>query len=374
MDRLLRLSGEIGRKPILLPTDDGSCLFVADHAEKLREGFLFPDQPPGLTRMLSSKETMNELCGLFSIPTPLTFFPRSRDDVAGLVERVSFPVTLKGIDTVALLRHAGTRMAVVQDRASLLKLYDEWETPRSRNLMIQEYIPGPAEALWMFNGYFDDRSECLWGMTGRKIRQYPAHGGVTSLGVCVANEAVSMLASDFMKALGYRGVLDLDFKYDERDAQYKVLDVNPRTGTTFRLFVDENGTDVVRVLYHDLTGQPVSKGRPGEGRKWLAESLDFVSSAGSLWNGTLGFTEWLCSFRGLEEAHWFAADDFRPFLSMAMHSVRWLFKRKGSPVSARSQTNLQPRQANVRNSLRSGLMIASKQQRSRPPGQESIGQ
>ena len=126
VEALLRLSDEIGEKPILLPTDDGSCLFVADHAEKLRGGFIFPDQPPGLTRLLSSKETMYGLCGRHSIPAPVTFFPRSRDEVVDYLKTASFPVVLKGIDTVALLRHAGARLAIVQDDATLLKLYDEW--------------------------------------------------------------------------------------------------------------------------------------------------------------------------------------------------------------------------------------------------------
>ncbi len=374
VEGLLRLSDEIGSQPILLPTDDDSCLFVADHAEKLREGFLFPDQPPGLTRLLSSKETMDGLCGRHSIPVPVTFFPRSRDDVLGYLKTASFPVMLKGIDTVALLHHAGSRMAVVQDHASLLKLYDEWETPQARNLMIQEYIPGPPEALWMFNGYFDDHSECLLGMTGRKIRQYPDRGGVTSLGVCVANEAVSALACDFMRALSYRGILDLDFKYDARDGQYKLLDVNPRIGTTFRLFVDKNGTDVVRVLYRDLTGQPAARVQPGEGRKWLAENLDFISSAGRLWNGTLGFADWLGSFRGVEEFQWLAADDLRPFLSMAVHSLRWLFRRNEYHLRTPALTNLPPRRSHVRNSLCSGIASPTKQQTNGPSGQERIRQ
>ena len=324
VDRMLRLSHEIGQKPILLPTDDESCLFVADHAEKLKQGYLFPDQPAGVARSLSSKEAMCALCKQYSIPTPHTVFPRSRDDVLEYLKTATFPIMLKGIDTVALLRRAGSRMALVHDEATLLKLYDEWETPQARNLMLQEYIPGSSEMIWMFNGYFDNDSECLFGITGRKIRQYPAYKGVTSLGVCITNAAVRKLTADFMKALGYKGILDIGYKYDARDGQYKLLDANPRIGTTFRLFLDENGTDVVRALYRDLTGQPVPRGRAKEGRKWMAENFDFISSVSSLRDGTLGVMGWLRSFRGLEETSWFAAEDFRPFMAMAARSFQWL--------------------------------------------------
>ena len=56
IDWLLQLSQKIGSRPILLPTDDHSCVFLADHVETLKEAFLFPNQPAGLTRALSNKQ------------------------------------------------------------------------------------------------------------------------------------------------------------------------------------------------------------------------------------------------------------------------------------------------------------------------------
>jgi len=327
VDYLLQFSREIGERPILIPTDDYSCLFVADHAAKLKQGFLLPDQPAGLARSLSSKETMYLLCKQYSVPTPDTVFPRSRDGVIEYLKAATFPIMLKGIDTVALLRRAGTRMVLVEDEKTLLKFYNKMEVPGARNLMLQTYIPGSSEMVWMFNGYFDDRSECLFAITGQKIRQYPANKGVTSLGICVTNEDVIRQTRDFMKAIGYRGILDIGYKYDSRDQQYKLLDVNPRIGTTFRLFVDTNGLDVVRTLYCDLTGQQIVQGMTREGRKWVVENFDAVSSVQSLRDGDAGISGWVRSFRGLEETSWFASDDLLPFLAMVWHSLRWLLHR-----------------------------------------------
>src|SRR3990172_3381338 len=103
----------------------------------------------------------------------------------------------------------------------------------------------------MFNGYFDSSSRCLFGLTGRKLRQYPPYTGVTSLGVCERNETVTKLTLRLMTAIGYRGALDIGYRYDARDGRYKLLDANPRVGMTFRLFVDTEGLDVVRALYLD---------------------------------------------------------------------------------------------------------------------------
>ena len=36
------------------------------------------------------------------------------------------------------------------------------EDPDQTNLMLQEYIPGGDDSVWMFNGYSDANSECLF--------------------------------------------------------------------------------------------------------------------------------------------------------------------------------------------------------------------
>jgi D-aspartate ligase len=119
-----------------------------------------------------------------------------------------------------------------------------------------------------------------------------------------------------MKKLGYRGVLDIGYRYDARDGSYKVLDANPRIGATFRLFVAKNGMDVARALYLDLTGQPVPVSEPVEGRKWLVEGGDFDSFLRYRRDGKLTMRQWLASMAGVKESAYFARDDPRPFLKV----------------------------------------------------------
>lgn len=321
IDYLLRLGRRIGLRPILIPTDDVSCLFVADHDAELRTEFRLPTQPAGLARSLASKEQMYHLCKRHSIPTPETSFPKSRADVVDFIAGATFPIMLKPIENRAAQRDPNMRMAVIADARTLLRRYDEMETPESPNLMLQEYIPGGPEAVWMFNGYFDEASRCLFGVTGKKLRQYPAYTGVTSLGLCVVNEAVARQTTELMSAVCYRGILDIGYKYDARTSQYKLLDVNPRIGSTFRLFVDSSGLDVARALFCDLTGQAVCPGLVREGRKWLVENYDLVSSLRYFRDGRLSAREWLRSFRGVEEACWFARDDWAPLRAMVWRTV-----------------------------------------------------
>lgn len=316
LDYMAGIRRKIGRPCILIPTTDRTARFVADHSRRLAEPFLFPEQPPGLADALSSKREMFHLARTHNIPTPDAVFPQSRKDVLVFLERARFPVMLKGIDGQRLWERAGKKMFITHSESELLELYDLAEDPENPNLMLQEYIPGGDDSVWMFNGYFDKNSDCLVGFTGKKIRQCPVHTGSTSLGICLHNSTVEEITRRFMKAIGYRGTLDIGYRFDARDGQYKVLDANPRIGATFRLFVGENGMDVARALYLDLTNQSVIPSPAKEGRKWIVEDLDLVSSYRYFREGALSFAEWIHSFRGIEEAAFASTDDPLPVAAM----------------------------------------------------------
>jgi predicted ATP-grasp superfamily ATP-dependent carboligase len=327
VDFLLRLGRRLGRRAILIPTTDTSSLFVDEHADPLREWFIFPKRPADLTRTLCNKKQMDLLARRCGVPTAETAFPECRADVLDYLQRARFPVILKPIYRWKLLQSAGAAMFITHNRRELLERFDALEDPRQPNLMLQEYIPGEADTTWMFNGYFDSAGTCLFGWTGRKLRQCPVHTGATSLGICAANEFVQHTTTDFMQAIGYRGILDIDYRYDARDRRYKVLDVNPRIGATFRLFTAENGLDVARVLYLDLTGQPVEKAPVREGRKWIVEDCDLIACLRYCREGKLRPLQWLKSLRDIRETALWAGDDPLPLLGAFLIDGRELTTR-----------------------------------------------
>ena len=255
VDRLAEIGRKVGGRPLLVPTTDQAAIFVADHAAALRETFCFPDQDAKLVRLLCDKGRMQELADESGVPTARSVAPRCKDDVVRYLETAVFPVMVKAIDAERLRMRAGGTKFLIHTRRELLELYARSEDLQEPNLLFQEFIFGED---WMFNGYFDADSRCLYGATGKKIRRFPVHTGATSLGVCLPNEAVARTTTDFMKAIAYKGILDIGYRYDRRDGQYKVLDVNPRIGSTFRLFVGTDGMDVARAFYFDMTGQPVA--------------------------------------------------------------------------------------------------------------------
>jgi D-aspartate ligase len=338
LETLAEIGRLIGRRAILLPTSDETAVFVAENQVMLRAWFDFPAQPSTLPRTLSDKKQMYHLVKLHGVPTPETLFPQGRDEVLRFAADIHFPVVLKAIDGARAARRTGQKMVIVRDIGELLKYYDELEDPSEPDFMLQEYIPGGDDTIWMFNGYFNEGSVCLYGATGQKIRQHPVGHGPTSLGICLQKDAVDQTTRNLMNKLGYRGILDIGYRWDARDGQFKVLDINPRIGCTFRLFTAENGLDVARALYLDLTGQSVPVSKVREGRKWMVEVQDFKSCLEYRRKRQLTVTQWLRSLRGVQETAFFAVDDMRPFRQVIsehlFRRVKKLLPRRSLRVAA----------------------------------------
>ena len=330
---LVRIGEQIGRPCILIPTWDETAVLVTEHYAELSRKFIYPQQDPELARTLVSKKDMYALAKKSGVPTAEITLPKSLADVESFAHSAKFPVLLKGSDGNRLKQRTNRKMVIVSTPEELVRLYQEMEDPEDPNLMLQEYIPARAGADWMFNGYFNADSNCLVGFTGQKIRQTPVYTGMTSLGICRSNAIVIKRTVDWMKQLGYKGILDIGYRYDHRDGEYKVLDVNPRIGATFRLFVGREGIDVARALYLDLTGQSVPVSACSEGRKWMVE-LDLKSCIDYYRDGNLTIREWCDSLRGIKELGYFRKDDLRPFAKFLSTGMRRLIRGSKEVPSA----------------------------------------
>jgi len=294
-------------------------MYIAEHANTLREWFTFPDQRADLLYSLCSKKDMHYLAKRFNIPTAETAFPRCLDDVLNFLHTAPFPIILKQIISWPPMSCEGL---LVHNERELVDTYEALKASEKQNLLLQEYIPGGDDSQWLFTGYFDERSNCLAGFTGRRIRQWPIHAGVTTLGVCQRNETIAGPAKNLLHAIGYKGIVAIDYRFDARDGQYKVLDINPRIGANTRLFVADNGIDVARALYFDMTGRPATtQAAAPEGRKWVVEDNDLKSSLLRLFDRRFTATQWINSYRGVREAAYFSLDDPGPFLQMLTHNL-----------------------------------------------------
>lgn len=339
LERLLEVGHQLGERALLVPTFDEAAIFAATYYDVLKACFEYPRQQPELIRSLVSKKETYFLAREHGVPVPDATWPQSRQEVVDFAGRAQFPVALKAIRGLRLKLRAGITVFIVRSAGELLELYDRFETPAQPNFMIQEYIPGSDSSGWGFNGYFNDRFECILGGTTRRLHQNPVHVGITSLAVIEHSEVVDSCARSFMAAVGFRGLVNIGFRYDRRDGQYKLVDVNPRLGSSFRSFVTRNGSDILRAFYFDRTGKEVTDAPPSQGRKWLLE-LDARSCLAYHSEGE-PFKSLLSSYRELGELAYFSPDDPLPLFSMCLSGLsrplrRWRESRSDHSNDAKT--------------------------------------
>ena len=319
VDGLTAIGRQIGEPSVLVPVDDEAAVLIAEHADDLSGHFLFPRIRPGLSRQLASKHELFSLCRLHGVPAPESVYVSSAEAVAAFTETATFPVVAKNAEPWVRRRApAVDGTTVVESAAELTALAAA--AGDSATFILQDYIPHEQAEDWIVHLYCDSGSNCLVLFTGVKLRSWPPNTGATASGIAVPNPALADLAGRFCKAVGFRGVADLDVRYDRRDGQYKLVDFNPRMGNQFRLFQTVAGIDVLRALYLDMTGQHVHPGDQVNGRRIVVEHIDLFARIGQRGSGYAPSSA--PGRASSTEFAWLAADDPLPFVAMLPRFAR----------------------------------------------------
>jgi D-aspartate ligase len=320
-----RIRADHGTPPILLTLADWVAIFIERNRDTLREQFVFPQPERPVIRSLLNKWDMTSLAKAHDIPTPAAAHPGSFDEIDEFLARTDFPIVMKAAD--GYVGDGPPTKLIHSRRQRTEELGDPGDGRSPQNVVLQEYIPGGVDSVWMCNGYFSADPGLAVTFTGKKLRQVSA-GGIASLAVCLPNATVEAQTHRLMRGVGYRGCVGIGWRYDKRDGLYKLLDVNARVSGVFRLFEGTKQMDVVRVCYLDLTGQEVPETVLRPRRKWMLED-DFRVAATSVRRGELTLAEWVRSMRGVREWHWLAADDPLPALARLRDALRHRARRNG---------------------------------------------
>jgi len=169
-------------------------------------------------------------------------------------------------------------------------------------------------------------------MTTRRRRQHPVEFGRASTFVeTVEADMVKTLSERFLKAINYYGLVEVEFKYDTRDRQFKILDVNARTWGYLTLG-RRAGVDFPFLLYADQMGWDLGRRHAPAGIAWLRMITDVPTSLSEILKGRLSPGDYLTSLRSFDTEAVFARDDLRPgFAELALFP--YLYFKRGSILS-----------------------------------------
>ena len=136
-----------------------------------------------------------------------------------------------------------------------------------RQPLIQEFIPGEIQDCCAF--YVDGRAAAL--MTQRRVVTFPADGGVGAAVVTTDNPDLREKTRSLLDAAGWRGPCLVEWKLDNRDREYTLLEVNPRFWGTLELSLDA-GVPFPLMASRLAAGLPVGEVqsyRVGVGHRWV---------------------------------------------------------------------------------------------------------
>ena len=136
------------------------------------------------------------------VPTPTVFADPSDVD--------HFPVVVKPTFGSGIVRYVNTA--------------EELEEAFTPDSTIQEYLAGTG---YGFSALFDHGVEKAFFMH-RRVREFPVTGGASTAAESFYDERLRDHGLRLLRALGWHGVAMAEFKYDERDGEYKLIEINPK--------------------------------------------------------------------------------------------------------------------------------------------------
>lgn len=313
IDFLLDLALQSGLKGwALIPTDDCAVSLASVHHELLSRQYHVTVPRWERLRWACDKRLLFQLAAELGIHQPWTKCFSTEEELATL--DCPFPVILKPATRLRPSSLAIPKAWRADDRRSLLAQFKEASAViPPGNLILQEMVPGGGETQFSYAALCKNGS-ALASVVARRLRQYPKDFGQFSTFVETVDEPrVIEPAVRLLAATRFTGLVEVEFKQDPRNGQFKVLDINPRVWGWHTLSV-RAGVDFSYLLWLLTRGEPVPRIHGRAGERWVYTTPDLRVAMEEILSGRFSLGSYLRSIRGPVESPIFAWDDPLPGL------------------------------------------------------------
>jgi D-aspartate ligase len=311
---------------VLFPTREETVVAFARNRSSLAQSFRVPTPDWATIRHAWDKRETYRLARELGIPTPHTWSLLQEGELDRL--GVRGPVVVKPAikEHFFYATHAkawradteGDLRRLVQQASSIVGLEE---------LLVQELIPGDGRQQYSYCAFFKD-GEAIASMTVRRRRQHPSDFGRASTFVeTVELPSLEEPSVRFLRAIGYYGLVELEYKLDPRDGEYKLLDVNARTWG-YHSVGPAAGVDFPYLLFRDQLGDEISRVRGRPGVRWIRLVTDVPNALVDMRAGRLRARDYLSSLRGVDTEAVFSVRDPLPGM-YELALLPYLFFKRG---------------------------------------------
>ena len=304
---------------MLLPCSDDWLSAVAALPPEIRQQFPASVAPHRVVEAFVDKWQFAQLLESEQIPHPRTQQLITHDQLGDLSANDFCGAILKPLCSVEFSSHYGVKGFLVNSREEVLRAIENVALP----IMLQEFIPGPPTAGYFVEGFIDRHGTTCALFARRRLRMNPAGLGNSTFMVSVPLEEVAGAVSALQFLLGsvsYRGVFSAEFKFDQRDGLFKLLEINARPWWYIEAPA-RAGMNIARMAYRDALGlevECVPGYRPGQYFGYLYN--DFRAWREQRGNGGPSFWAWLKSWWGVHSTP-LSWDDPDPALALTWQQI-----------------------------------------------------
>jgi len=238
-------------KALLLPTNDISAIFISRNRTILASRFIPAVQEWDTISRIINKGLLYQEAQQAGVPLPRVFSPDSVESLMQEKDELTYPCILKPHETHRFFPVFQKKSLVVRNPRELI---EKFTLVRNNNLsvMVSEIIPGTDDHLYNYLSYIDCNGLVLAEVSMQKMRQHPPGFGMARVSRTVPmNQEIKRLALKLLKRFSYRGFSSVEFKFDERDNTFKLMEINVRSELQERLFLAA-GINFPYITYLDL--------------------------------------------------------------------------------------------------------------------------
>jgi D-aspartate ligase len=278
---------------VLYPTREETVVALSRRRAELTPWYRVPTPPFDVVRWAWDKRNTYAKARELGIPAPRTWQPRDESDLAAIDGEPPFAVkpAIKEnflYATKAKAWRADSREELADRFRAAAEIVPDGE------VLVQELIPGDGREQFAYCALFKD-GRALASMVVRRRRQHPPEFGRASTFVeTVEAPLLEELSVAFLRSIDYYGLVELEYKRDERDGAYKLLDVNARTWG-YHTVGARAGVDFPALLFADQMGERVRPCRARPGVRWVRLVTDLPTAAVELAAGHLDLRRYLRS-------------------------------------------------------------------------------
>ena len=253
---------------LLIPCGDGYAELLSQNKAVLAPYYTFIANDYDLFKNLVNKVAFYDVCEKYKLPYPKTQIITKNALKSGKYEDelpFDFPIALKPANSVEWLsvEFEGRKKAfIIHDRNEFDVIIERiYQAGYQSEMIAQDFIPGDDSNMRVLNAYVDHNHQVRLMGLGHPLLEDPSPGSVGNYVVIlpVEDEKLYHRIEKFLKDINYVGFANFDLKYDARDDEYKLFEINLRQGRS-SFFLTLNGLNLAKFITDDLVFNREFKG------------------------------------------------------------------------------------------------------------------